>query len=65
MSELLTPKELCQRWKIADNTLRKWRVANVGPSYIKLGEGRNSEVRYRLQDVEEFEKYNRFVTAPK
>jgi hypothetical protein len=65
MSQLLTPKELCERWKVADNTLRKWRVANVGPAYIKLGEGRNSEVRYRIDDVEAFEKSNRFTTVNK
>jgi hypothetical protein len=65
MSQLLTPKQLCERWKVADNTLRKWRVANVGPSYIKLGEGRNSEVRYRIDDVEAFEKSNRFTTVNK
>lgn len=63
MSQLLTPKELCDRWKIADNTLRKWRVANTGPDYIKLGESRNSEVRYRLADVEAFEKTNQFITS--
>ncbi len=65
MSQLLTTKELCERWKVADNTLRKWRVANVGPAYIKLGEGRNSEVRYRIDDVEAFEKSNRFTTVNK
>jgi hypothetical protein len=65
MSQLLTPKQLCERWKVADNTLRKWRVANVGPAYIKLGEGRNSEVRYRVDDVEAFEKNNRFTTVNK
>lgn len=62
MSLLLTPKELCERWKVADNTLRKWRVANSGPNYIKLGDGRNSEVRYRVEDIEAFEKNNRFIT---
>lgn len=60
---LLTPKELCERWKVAAATLRKWRVAGTGPNYIKLGEGRNSEVRYRMQDIDEFEKSNRFVTG--
>lgn len=59
---LLTSKELSDRWKIAENTLRKWRVANIGPNYIKLGEQRNSEVRYRLEDVEAFELSNRYVT---
>jgi hypothetical protein len=65
MSQLLTPKQLCERWKVADNTLRKWRVANIGPAYIKLGDGRNSEVRYRIDDVEAFEKNNRFTTDNK
>ena len=59
---LLTPKELSERWKVADNTLRKWRVANIGPNYIKLGDQRNSEVRYRLEDIEAFERSNRYVT---
>ena len=62
MSQLLTPKDLADRWKVANNTLRKWRVAGTGPDYIKLGESRNAEVRYRLEDVEAFEKSNRFVT---
>lgn len=57
---LLTPKELCQRWKVADNTLRKWRLTNTGPSYIKLGDGRNSQVRYKLEDIEQFEKTNKY-----
>lgn len=59
---LLTSKELSDRWKIVENTLRKWRIANIGPNYIKLGEQRNSEVRYRLEDVEAFELSNRYVT---
>lgn len=62
MSKLLTPKDLCERWAVADNTLRKWRVAKTGPNYIKLGECRNSEVRYLLEDIEEFEKSNRYIT---
>lgn len=60
---LLTPEELCQRWKLAANTLKKWRVEGKGPVYIKLGSGRNSEVRYRLEDIEAFEKSNRFLTS--
>lgn len=62
MSQLLTPKELCERWKVADNTLRKYRVAGIGPKYIKLGTGRNAEVRYRLEDIQEFERDNTYET---
>lgn len=61
MSQLLTPKELAQRWQVANNTLRKQRVAGKGPKYIKLGESRNSEVRYRLEDVEAFERDNTYT----
>lgn len=55
---LLTPKELCERWKVADDTLRHWRVKGIGPPYIKLGEGRNSHVRYRLDDILAYEEEN-------
>lgn len=57
---LLTPKELCNRWKVADNTLRQWRVKGIGPVYIKLGEGRAAEVRYRIEDIEDFEQRNQY-----
>jgi hypothetical protein len=62
MSQLLTPKDLRARWKLSDDTLRKWRVSNTGPSYIKLGDTRNAQVRYRLEDIEAFERSNKFVT---
>ncbi|UOF79765.1 helix-turn-helix domain [Caudoviricetes sp.] len=62
MSQLLTPKDLCDRWKISNDTLRKWRVSNTGPAYIKLGDTRNSQVRYRLEDIEAFERSNKFMT---
>jgi hypothetical protein len=58
MSTWLTTEELSKRWKIAENTLRKWRVANTGPSYMKIGDGRNATVRYRLEDIEAFEERN-------
>lgn len=59
---LLSPRELCVRWAMSDSTLRKWRVTGNGPSYIKLGPGRNSRVMYHLKDVETFEAANVFPT---
>lgn len=35
-------------------TLRKWRQGGIGPSYLKLGPGRMSAVRYRRVDLERF-----------
>lgn len=56
---LLTPKELAQRLKVTDGTLRKWRVFGSGPKFIKLGEGSKAPVRYRIEDVEAFERSGR------
>lgn len=59
---LLTTHELAERWKVSDNTLRKWRVQGTGPSYVKFGEGRAADVRYRIEDVEAWEKQNLYIT---
>lgn len=53
---ILTSKELAERWKMSDQMLRVWRVKNKGPQYFKLGEGKKASVRYRLADVEAWEK---------
>jgi hypothetical protein len=41
-----------------EKTLSNWRQQGRGPKYIKLGEGRTANVRYRLEDIEAFEKTN-------
>lgn len=53
---ILTSKELAERWKMSEQMLRVWRVKNKGPNYFKLGEGKKASVRYRLEDVEAWEK---------
>lgn len=58
MTTWLTTEELSSRWKVAENTLRKWRVAKAGPKFMKIGEGRNATVRYKLEDIQEFEERN-------
>ncbi len=50
--ELLTQKQLAQRWALSERTLERWRSIGEGPVYIKLG----YTVRYRLADVEAFEQ---------
>lgn len=56
--ELLTTKDLTERWKLKDNTLRTWRMQGKGPAYIRLGESTSSQIRYRLSDIEKYEKEN-------
>ncbi|NUB46215.1 DNA-binding protein [Fertoebacter nigrum] len=44
--------ELAARWKISHRTLERWRWAQEGPRYLKLG----GRVVYRLTDIEAFER---------
>ena len=58
MSNLLTTKQLSERWGITEHGLRKRRMQGSGPQYVKLGEGRNAPIRYRVEDIEKYEKEN-------
>ena len=53
---LLTTEQLAERWGMEPGSLENWRREKKGPVSIKLGEGDRSPVRYRLADVEKFEK---------
>jgi hypothetical protein len=35
-------------------TMRRWRCQGVGPSYCKLGPGRNAPVRYLIEQLDEW-----------
>jgi hypothetical protein len=48
----LNQVELAARWKISHRTLERWRWAQEGPRYLKLG----GRVVYRLTDIEAFER---------
>ena len=50
----LTEQDLAKRWNVAPSTLRGWRKSRCkkGPAYVKIEDA----VRYRLADVEEYEK---------
>ncbi len=50
--DLLTQKQVAQRWALSERTLERWRTIGEGPVYIKLGYA----VRYRLTDIESFEQ---------
>jgi len=50
--DLLTQKQLAQRWALSERTLERWRITAAGPTYIKLG----YLVRYRMADIEAFEQ---------
>jgi excisionase family DNA binding protein len=50
--ELLTPAELAARLGVSRFTLRNWRLRKTGPKWAKIGKA----IRYRLDDVREWEK---------
>jgi hypothetical protein len=53
MSEVcLSQIELAARWKISHRTLERWRWAQEGPRFLKIG----GLVVYRVSDVEAFER---------
>jgi DNA-binding transcriptional regulator LsrR (DeoR family) len=35
--DLLTQKQVAQRWALSERTLERWRCTSEGPVYIKLG----------------------------
>jgi predicted site-specific integrase-resolvase len=48
----LTPHELAERWQVSERTLNRWRDLGTGPAWLKL----NGRIRYRLEDVDAFER---------
>lgn len=53
--QMMTTEELAERWRMAVKSISNWRVQGRGPRWIKLGDGRNGKVLYRLEDIEAFE----------
>lgn len=51
MVKHLNQHELAGRWDISEASLERWRMAGIGPVYLKL-QGR---VLYRVEDVEVYE----------
>lgn len=59
MSEVhLTTAQLAKRWGVSEKGLANQRQDGdvPHPRYLKLGKGRAARVRYRLVDIEEFER---------
>ena len=48
----LTDIEVAKRLGVSRFTVRSWRMKGTGPRFLKMGRA----VRYRAQDVEEYER---------
>jgi hypothetical protein len=53
--QLVSTKELSEIWGVAESTLRYWRCAEIGPTYVKLG----GRIKYDLADVERYVRANK------
>jgi len=53
--ELLTTRDVSREYRLTKSSLEKWRVAGIGPAYLKL----SRRVMYRRSDVEQWLNVNR------
>lgn len=49
--QLLTTKQVADLLQVQVGTLEAWRGKQIGPDWIKLGEGIRAPIRYRQQAV--------------
>ena len=57
----LTDVEVAARLGVSRFTVRSWRLKGVGPRFLKMGRA----VRYRPQDVDEYERQALVETQPR
>ncbi len=53
--QLVSTKELSEIWGVPESTLRYWRCAEIGPTYVKLG----GRIKYDLVDLERYVRANK------
>jgi excisionase family DNA binding protein len=51
-NRILTDVEVAERLGVSRFTVRSWRLKGVGPRFLKMGRA----VRYRTEDVDEYER---------
>lgn len=56
MTPLLAPKEVAAILGVTTMTLETWRGIGTGPAWVKLGEKKNSPVRYARDALQNFIK---------
>ena len=59
--DLLTEQMLAERWHCSASRLQRWRAANTGPNYLKIG----GKVLYRQEEVSAYETAHLMKTEPK
>ncbi|WP_337187563.1 helix-turn-helix domain-containing protein [Phenylobacterium sp.] len=52
--ELMKSEDVAALLLVDEVTLKRWRMENRGPRWIKLGDSQNSPVRYDRAEVNDF-----------
>lgn len=60
---LLNDEEAAELLSVSPATLRSWRCRGIGPSFVKMGPGKKSPVRYSASDIEAFISQCRHVPS--
>jgi phage terminase Nu1 subunit (DNA packaging protein) len=61
--KLFNDSEAAAQLGVSPSTLRSWRCRGIGPSFVKMGRGRKSPVRYHSLDLEQFIAESRRVPS--
>ena len=61
--EYLTPQQMAELTGFTIKALASMRAKRIGPIFIKVGENRNSVIRYKLEDVRTWFNSHREVTS--
>ncbi len=59
VEQLLSPKQVAERWGVSVETVHGWRYQGIGPTFMNIG----TRIRYRMQDLIEFERREAEKTA--
>lgn len=54
MDELLTPRQVHERYGFTPQTLANWRWMGIGPDFIKTTPGRAGRIKYRVSTIEKW-----------
>lgn len=57
-SQLITARVASKMLAVSIGTLKRWRHTGVGPGFVKFGDMQQSQVRYRISDVEAYIENN-------
>jgi hypothetical protein len=64
-ARLLTEKEVAEHYGVVVGTVEKWRRLGIGPAYVKVGTGPKAPVRYRPEDLADYDRKSVVQPKPK